>query len=390
MASLAQLPHLVGFFSYSRNDDEGDDGAVAALANRIYRELRSQLGRTDKSFKLWRDKDALAAGDDWKEKLKEAVSEFVFFIQMVTPSVLKSPFCRFAFESFIKHEKELGRDDLMFPLVYVSVPELDDLRKEADPVLSTISTRLYLDWRHIREGDINSFIVREAVEQLCRDIVHRLRKPWVPSEEQQKFTTRQIAELQEMELGHLTEQEDSKPAGVRKQINVEQATAIEDKNQLQLDRASPEYWLHRVDVERKLRPGDQPLVLISFASDDQRWVDDLRDYLDAKMDLLRDKDGQPYQLWNYSDVRHGTKVGDEFPEIVAEKMWRCQAAILVFSRAYFRSDYCRQIELPFLLWRREHHNLMCLPIKIGTPSYDIVLIPNYRNDLRYLVFERTC
>jgi hypothetical protein len=39
MSSLAELPNLIGFFSYSRNDDEGDDGAVAALANRIYREL---------------------------------------------------------------------------------------------------------------------------------------------------------------------------------------------------------------------------------------------------------------------------------------------------------------------------------------------------------------
>jgi len=29
MGSLADLPKLIGFFSYSRNDDEGDDGAVS-------------------------------------------------------------------------------------------------------------------------------------------------------------------------------------------------------------------------------------------------------------------------------------------------------------------------------------------------------------------------
>src|SRR3984893_9197329 len=125
MAALADLPNLIGFFSYSRNDDEGDDGAVAALANRIYRELRSQLGRTDKNFKLWRDKDALAAGEQWKEKLKEAVSESVFFIQMVTPSAGNSGVFRFEFESFIERERELARSDLVFPILYVSVPELD-------------------------------------------------------------------------------------------------------------------------------------------------------------------------------------------------------------------------------------------------------------------------
>src|SRR5262249_17915948 len=107
--------------------------------------------------------------------------------------------------------------------------------------------------------------------------------------------------------------------------------------QQQFPRTTPEYWLNRVAVERELRAGDQPLVMISFASTDQQWVDDLRDYLDARMELLRDKDGQPYHLWNYSDVKRGTKVGDEFPEIVAEKMWRCRAAILLFSRFYFRS-----------------------------------------------------
>jgi hypothetical protein len=90
MASPVDLTNLIGFFSYSRNDDEGDGGAVAALAHRIFLELRAQLGRNNENFKLWRDKDALAAGEHWKEKLKEAVSESVFFIQTVTTSAVNS------------------------------------------------------------------------------------------------------------------------------------------------------------------------------------------------------------------------------------------------------------------------------------------------------------
>ena len=49
MSSLAELPNLIGFFSYSRNDDEGDNGAVSALANRIFLELRAQLGRNNEN-----------------------------------------------------------------------------------------------------------------------------------------------------------------------------------------------------------------------------------------------------------------------------------------------------------------------------------------------------
>jgi hypothetical protein len=35
MSSLADLPELVGFFSYSREDDEGAFGALSALRERI-------------------------------------------------------------------------------------------------------------------------------------------------------------------------------------------------------------------------------------------------------------------------------------------------------------------------------------------------------------------
>jgi hypothetical protein len=152
-------------------------------------------------------------------------------------------------------------------------------------------------------------------------------------------------------------------------------------------RTAPEYWLRRVAVERRLNPGDQPLVLISFASEDQKWVDDLRTFIDPKIDFLRAEDGQPYHLWNFSDVRRGTAPGDEFPEIVAEKMWRCRASILLFSSHYFRSQYCRSIELPFLLWRRDHHKLMCLPVRIGTLPYDRIRVPNYECESRFVYLK---
>ena len=45
MSSLADLTDLVGFFSYSRSDDEHSDGALSLLRERIRKELRMQLGR---------------------------------------------------------------------------------------------------------------------------------------------------------------------------------------------------------------------------------------------------------------------------------------------------------------------------------------------------------
>jgi hypothetical protein len=46
MPALADFPELVGFFSYSREDDEGSRGALSALRDAIQRELSAQLGRS--------------------------------------------------------------------------------------------------------------------------------------------------------------------------------------------------------------------------------------------------------------------------------------------------------------------------------------------------------
>jgi hypothetical protein len=57
----------------------------------------------------------------------------------------------------------------------------------------------------------------------------------------------------------------------------------------------------------------------------------------------------------------------------------------MLSSNYFKSTYCRTIELPFLMWRRDHHKLMCLPLKLGTIPVDKVRLPNYQAPARTVV-----
>jgi hypothetical protein len=120
-------------------------------------------------------------------KLKEAVAESAFFMQMVSPSAVKSPYCRFELDSFMEREKELGRDDLIFPILYISVPELDDKRKDDDPVLSVISEREYVDWRKIRHAPATSPEVRQTVERFCNTISKKLREPSISSEDRKRL-----------------------------------------------------------------------------------------------------------------------------------------------------------------------------------------------------------
>ena len=133
MSSLADLPELVGFFSYSREDDADSHGALSALRNRIQGELRGQLGRTAKTFRLWQDKEAIPSGTLWESEIKNAAAQSVFFIPIITPTVVASPYCRFELESFLAREAALGRDDLVFPILYIDVPGLEDAAERKRP-----------------------------------------------------------------------------------------------------------------------------------------------------------------------------------------------------------------------------------------------------------------
>ena len=187
MSSLADLPELIGFFSYSREDDEDAHGTLSALRERIQRELRGQLGRSMKTFRLWQDKEAIPSGTLWETEIKNAIVQSVFFIPIITPTVVRSPYCRFELEAFLAREAALGRSDLVFPILYIKVPELEDgARRKDDPVLSIIAKRQYLDWREFRHRDVHSTDVKEAVERFCAHICEALERSWLSPEQRKQ------------------------------------------------------------------------------------------------------------------------------------------------------------------------------------------------------------
>ena len=97
-------------------------------------------------FRLWQDKEAIPSGTLWESEIKNAVAQSIFFIPIITPTVVASPYCRFELEAFLAREAELGRDDLVFPILYIDVPALEDSgRQQSDPVLSLIAKRQYVD-----------------------------------------------------------------------------------------------------------------------------------------------------------------------------------------------------------------------------------------------------
>jgi hypothetical protein len=240
MSSLADLSDLVGFFSYSREDDHGSRGALSALRDAIQNELSAQLGRSHTDFRVWQDKAAIPLGTLWENQIRDAINQSAFFVPIVTPRAMRSQHCTFEFESFLAREAELGRDDLVFPILYIPVPALEDEKLwRLDPVLKIVGTRQYLDWRDLRHLEHNAPEVRQKVERFCRNISTALRKPWVSLEErrreaetqaQQRVEEEQRREAAEIEAARLAEEE-------RRSREAEAVRRMQEQEHAQADRA---------------------------------------------------------------------------------------------------------------------------------------------------------
>jgi len=178
---------LVGFFSYSRDDDATFRGALSALREAIEGELSAQLGRSSRNFQIWQDRADIPYGDEWQKQIKLGIGKSAFFIPIITPRVVNSDNCELEFTSFLARERELGRDDLIFPILYISVPELeDDAVDSSDPVVAIVRARQWFDFREQRYRDPRSGAVAEQISRFCSQIAAKLRKQWESPEERQQ------------------------------------------------------------------------------------------------------------------------------------------------------------------------------------------------------------
>src|SRR5271167_955872 len=173
MSSLAELPKISGFFSYSREDDEGFKGRLSNLRDAIQRELSAQLGLKKENFRLFQDKEAIAPGKLWEKEIAKAIGEAVFFIPIVTPRAVSSPHCKYEFESFLARERALGRDDLVFPILYRPVKAL---KSSDDPVLSILRERQNVDWHESRHLPVDAPEISELINYFCGKIAEALQE----------------------------------------------------------------------------------------------------------------------------------------------------------------------------------------------------------------------
>src|SRR5262245_50779453 len=310
MASLADLPFLVGFFSYSREDDEGSGGKLSKLRERVQEELRGQLGRTKANFKLWQDKVAIAHGELWEETIKKGISESVFFVPIITPTAVRSPYCKIEFEAFLARESELHRNNLIFPILYIRVSELTDNRWRQDQLLAIIGSRQYEDWLDFRHVDPSSTEFARRIEKFCENICRAMQQSWVSPQERQEAEARQREEEERRREEKLRQAEARRREEEQRRLEEERKRAAKEE-------------------ERRKRSEKQPQQLLGGDAPGRgRW----RAIAAASLLLLAAVVGLG-ALWEYSRTNEQARVAEKAAqERIAEEQ-RQQAAADAAAKA---------------------------------------------------------
>src|SRR3982751_4267728 len=96
----------IAFMSYVRLDDQDENGRLTQFRERLSGEVRMQTGE---AFDIFQDRNDIAWGQQWKERIDETLDAVTFLIPVITPTFFKSPACRNELERFLKREESLGR-----------------------------------------------------------------------------------------------------------------------------------------------------------------------------------------------------------------------------------------------------------------------------------------
>ncbi|PSM44054.1 molecular chaperone Tir [Streptomyces dioscori] len=177
----ATSPHVtggepIGFWCYSRRDDELDGGRITRLAQSIAYEFEIITGE---ELKVFLDDTSISWGESWRARIDMALSSVTFLIPIVTPRFLKSQECRKEVITFAGHATSFGLEELLLPIHYVNVPQLTDGESE-DEVAALIARRQMEDWRELRLDDEKSPRYRQAIHKLALRISEILEEASVP------------------------------------------------------------------------------------------------------------------------------------------------------------------------------------------------------------------
>jgi hypothetical protein len=185
------MAEAVGFWSYVREDDEGDHRRIRALADDLREQYRIQ---TAEKLELFVDRESIEWGDAWKKRIDTAIAGTTFFIPIITPSYLLSPECRRELLKFVREAERLGLAQLLMSVYWVTVPALEGNPEEADDeAIRFLAKYNWQDLRDERLEERDSSAYRKAVSALARKLAEHGELAGRVADDPDTFTAAPVA-----------------------------------------------------------------------------------------------------------------------------------------------------------------------------------------------------
>jgi hypothetical protein len=161
------------FMSYTRADDEFLGGALTKLREKLEPAIRFHSGR---SIEVFQDVEGIHLGENIQQRIGESLDTTMVLLPIITPSYFNSKWCRQEFIYFCGRECILGRNDLIIPIYYQSVSDLDaamkyDSQPSDDPIINRIAAIKCFDWRQLQEHDMDDPEVRKSLKAIAQRII---------------------------------------------------------------------------------------------------------------------------------------------------------------------------------------------------------------------------
>lgn len=168
MASAA-----VGFWSYTRADNEAEGERILRLAARVREEFAAL---TADELELFVDRDSIPWGQEWKRLIDEALAGTTFFIPIITPRYFRRQECRRELLKFASEARRLGLEQLLLPVYWIPVRELDAEEPPEDEAMALVGSIQWEDLRSVRLLDEDSAEYRQAVNSISKQLAQRVEE----------------------------------------------------------------------------------------------------------------------------------------------------------------------------------------------------------------------
>ena len=152
-----------GFWSYVHDDDDAEGERISRLAKDVTAQYQMLTGET---IELFLDIETLKWGEDWQETVNSNLATVAFFIPVMTPRYFMSAECRRELQFFARRATNLGIEELILPLYYVTVPAIEN-RTVTDDLVELARKFHWEDWRELRFLEVSSERYRRGVAKLA-------------------------------------------------------------------------------------------------------------------------------------------------------------------------------------------------------------------------------